>query len=141
MGGWHILRHRNARDLTWLSVLSIWGMLLLSTAIGWLNSNANFPEDSVWSGGAGIAISSVLQNFTSSVGSAIIIFVLMIITFLLLLDRDLQKTIDNLKLWIESIQQKLEDSRIARAEKKEIKAQEREERLAEKRAQREASKQ
>lgn len=139
--GWHILRHRNARDLTWLSVLSIWGMLLLSTAIGWLNSNANFPEDSVWSGGAGIAISSVLQNFTSSVGSAIIIFVLMIITFLLLLDRDLQKTIDNLKLWIESIQQKLEDSRIARAEKKEIKAQEREERLAEKRAQREASKQ
>ena len=139
--GWHILRHRNARDLTWLSVLSIWGMLLLSTAIGWLNSNANFPEDSVWSGGAGVAISSVLQNFTSSIGSAIILFVLMVITFLLLLDRDLQKTIDNLKLWIESIQQKLEDSRVARAEKKEIKAQEREDRLAEKRAQREAVKQ
>jgi S-DNA-T family DNA segregation ATPase FtsK/SpoIIIE len=65
---------------------------------------------------------------------------LAIVTLLLLWDRDLQKSIDNLKLWIENVQHKLEDARIARAEKKEIKAQEREERLAERRAEREAVK-
>jgi S-DNA-T family DNA segregation ATPase FtsK/SpoIIIE len=105
-----------------------------------MNFNLDFPADSVWSGAAGVAISKVLQNFTSSIGSGIILSLLAIVTLLLLWDRDLQKSIDNLKLWIENVQQKLEDARIARAEKKEIKAQEREERLAERRAEREAAK-
>lgn len=138
--GWHVLRHRNARELIWLSVLSVWFMILLSTAIGWLNTNTNFPDNSVWSGAAGVAISSVLQNFTNVVGSAIILVLLMLITSLLLIDRDLQKTIDNVKLWMENMSHKLEEKRIARAAKKEIKTQEREDRLAEKRAQREAEK-
>ena len=115
-------------------------MILFSTVLGWMNFNLDFPADSVWSGAAGVAISKVLQNFTSSIGSGIILSLLAIVTLLLLWDRDLQKSIDNLKLWIENVQQKLEDARIARAEKKEIKAQEREERLAERRAEREAAK-
>src|SRR5690554_2413289 len=138
--GWHVLRHRSARKLIWLSVLSVWFMILLSTAIGWLNTNTNFPNDSVWSGAAGVAISSVLQNFTNVVGSAIILVLLMLITSLLLVDRDLQKTIDNLKYWMDNMRHKMEEKSIARAEKKEIKAQEREDRLAEKRAQRESEK-
>lgn len=138
--GWHIFRRRNYRELSWITILGIWSMILLSTILGWMNFNLDFPSDSVWSGGAGVAISKVLQNFTSNIGSGFILSLLAVVTLLLLWDRDLQKSIDNLKLWIENIQQKLEDSRIARAEKKEIKAQEREERLAERRKEREASK-
>ena len=138
--GWHIFRRRNYKDLSWITILGIWSMILFSTVLGWMNFNLDFPSDSVWSGAAGVAISKVLQNFTSSIGSGIILSLLAIVTLLLLWDRDLQKSIDNLKLWIENVQQKLEDARIARAEKKEIKAQEREERLAERRAEREAAK-
>ena len=138
--GWHIFRRRNYKDLSWIPILGVWSMILFSTVLGWMNFNLDFPADSVWSGAAGVAISKVLQNFTSSIGSGIILSLLAIVTLLLLWDRDLQKSIDNLKLWIENVQHKLEDARIARAEKKEIKAQEREERLAERRAEREAAK-
>ncbi|XWN36665.1 MAG: DNA translocase FtsK [Balneola sp.] len=138
--GWHIFRRRNYKDLSWITILGVWSMILFSAVLGWMNFNLDFPSDSVWSGAAGVAISKVLQNFTSSIGSGIILSLLAIVTLLLLWDRDLQKSIDNLKLWIENIQQKLEDARIARAEKKEIKAQEREERLAERRAERESAK-
>lgn len=138
--GWHIFRRRNYKDLSWITILGVWSMILFSTVLGWMNFNLDFPADSVWSGAAGVAISKVLQNFTSSIGSGIILSLLAIVTLLLLWDRDLQKSIDNLKLWIENVQQKLEDARITRAEKKEIKAQEREERLAERRAEREAAK-
>jgi S-DNA-T family DNA segregation ATPase FtsK/SpoIIIE len=138
--GWHIFRRRNYKELSWITILGIWSMVLFSAVLGWMNFNLDFPSDSVWSGAAGVAISKVLQNFTSSIGSGIILSLLAIVTLLLLWDRDLQKSIDNLKLWIENVQHKLEDARIARAEKKEIKAQEREERLAARRAEREAVK-
>ncbi|MDR9418972.1 DNA translocase FtsK 4TM domain-containing protein [Gracilimonas sp.] len=137
--GWHTFRRRDFRELGWLTVLAIWGMVLLSTFIGWLSSNAGFPDDSIWSGAAGIAIAQVMYNITN-IGSIIILSVLMLVTILMLVDRDLQKTIDNVKLWIESVQEKLEERRAARQLRKEEKAKEREERLAQKRAEKEAQK-
>ncbi|HET8864168.1 MAG TPA: DNA translocase FtsK, partial [Gracilimonas sp.] len=137
--GWHTFRRRDFKELGWLTVLSIWGMVLLSTFIGWLNTNADFPDDSIWSGTAGIAISQVLYNITN-IGSIIILSVLMLVTLLMFVDRDLQKTIDNVKLWIENIQEKMEEGRAARQLRKEEKAKEREQRLAEKRAAKEKKK-
>ncbi|MDR9416364.1 MAG: DNA translocase FtsK [Gracilimonas sp.] len=137
--GWHTFRRRDFKDLGWLTVLSIWSMILLSTFIGWLNSNTGFPDDSIWSGAAGVAIAQVMYNITN-IGSIIILSVLMLVTLLMLVDRDLQKTIDNVKLWIESLQDKLEERRAARQLRKEEKAKEREERLAKKRAEKEANK-
>lgn len=131
--GWHILRHRSFTDNNWLNILSIWSMILLSTFIGWLNSNADFPEDSVWSGSAGVAISRVLQNITG-VGSIFILSVLVLVTLLLLWDRDLQKTIDNVTIWMDGMREKMEVSRIAREEKKAHKIAEREDRIAAKKA-------
>ena len=131
--GWHIFRHRSFKENSWLNILSIWGMVLLSTFIGWLNTNANFPEDSVWSGVAGIAISRILQNITG-VGSVFILSVLMLVTLLLLWDSDLQKTIDNVKIWMDNLREKMEASRIVREEKKAQKIAKREDRIAEKKA-------
>lgn len=139
--GWNTFRHRDFRDLGWISLLSVWTMVLLSTIIGWLNVNAEFPEDSVWSGSAGLAISSVLENFLSTIGSGIILLILAIVTFLLLLDHDLQTTVDNIKSWMQSLQDKLDERRIAREEKKEQKAREKEERLEQKKADRQKEKQ
>lgn len=131
--GWHVLRHRPFNQNNWLNILSVWGMVLLSTLIGWLNQNANFPEDSVWSGSAGVAISRILQNITG-IGSIFILSVLVIVTLLLLWDRDLQKTIDSIKIWMDGVRDKMEDSRIAREEKKAQRIAEREDRIAVKKA-------
>ena len=43
--GWHVFRHRDYRELSWLSILSLWSMVLLSTLTGWLNTNVDFPSD------------------------------------------------------------------------------------------------
>lgn len=131
--GWHVFRHRPFNQNNWLNILSVWGVVLLSTFIGWLNQNANLPEDSIWSGGAGISISKILQNITG-IGSIFILSVLVLITLLLLWDRDLQKTIDSLKIWWDGIREKMEESRIAREEKKAQKIAEREDRIAAKKA-------
>jgi S-DNA-T family DNA segregation ATPase FtsK/SpoIIIE len=131
--GWHIFRRRPFKENNWLNILSVWSMVLLSAFIGWLNTNADFPEDSVWSGSAGVAISRVLQNITG-LGSIFILSVLMLVTMLLLWDRDLQKSIDNVKIWMDGMRDKLEENRAAREERKEQKRQEREDRIAEKKA-------
>ena len=81
--GWHIFRRRSFRENSWLNVLSIWGIVLLSTFLGWLISNTGFPEEAIWSGTAGIALASILQNITG-VGSILILLVLMLITIHLL---------------------------------------------------------
>ncbi len=131
--GWHIFRRRSFTDNSWLNVLSIWSMVLLSTLLGWMTTNMGVPEDPIWSGAAGIALASILQNITG-VGSIFILIVLMLVTLLLLWERDLQKTIDNIKIWMDSIQEKMEESRLAREEKKALKAAEREERIASRKA-------
>lgn len=131
--GWHIFRHRSFKDNASLNVLSVWGMVLLSTFLGWLTTNAGVPEDTIWSGTAGVAISNILQNITG-IGSIFILSVLMILTFLLLLERDLQKSIDNLKIWIDSMKEKIEASKVQREERKIQKAAEREERIAQRKA-------
>jgi S-DNA-T family DNA segregation ATPase FtsK/SpoIIIE len=131
--GWHTFRRRDFKELGWLTVLSVWGMILLSTFIGWLNTNADFPSDSIWSGSAGVAISRVLQNITG-MGSIFILSVLMIVTLLMFVDRDLQKTIDSVKIWMDNLRDKMEDWRAERQLKKEQKAKEREERIAAKKA-------
>lgn len=131
--GWHVLRHRSIKENGWITILLVWSMILLSTFIGWLNTNAEFPEDSVWSGSAGVAISRILQNITG-LGSIFILSVLLLVTLLLLWDRDLQKTIDNVKIWMDNMREKLEDARIAREEKKAQRSAEREDRIAEKKA-------
>lgn len=131
--GWHVFRHRPFKQNGWLNILAVWGMVLLSTFIGWLNSNADFPEDSVWSGAAGVAISRVLQNITG-MGSIFILSVLILVTLLLLWDRDLQKTIDNVKIWMDNMRDKMEERRVAREEKKAQRIAEREARIEEKKA-------
>lgn len=137
--GWHVLRHRPFKDNGWLTILVVWGMVLLSTFIGWLNQNADFPDDSVWSGSAGVAISKILQNITG-IGSIFILSVLVLVTALLLWDRDLQKTIDNIKIWMDDMRDKWTESRMAREEKKARKIAEREDRIAAKKAELEIEK-
>ncbi len=128
--GWNIFRHRNIHQFTWISTLSLWAMVLLSAVLGWLNSTAGFPSNSIWSGATGLTVAEILQNFTSVIGSGIILLLFLIITIVLFIDRDLQKTIDNMSSWIRNFKEK-------RAAKKELKEIQKEERKLQKQQQKE----
>lgn len=137
--GWHIFRRHPFHENSWLNVLSVWSIVLISTLLGWLISNMGFPGEAIWSGTAGIALASILQNITG-VGSIFILLVLILITILLLWERDMQRSIDSIKIWMDSIRLKMESARIAREEKKAQKAAERDKRILARKAEMELKK-
>ena len=136
--GWHIFRHRQPRELYWPSILALWGMLILSSIFGWIY-NAEGPVSSVWAGGSGVAISNILQNILG-VGSIILLSVFALITGILLIDRDLQKTVDNVKSWLRRLNEKLDERKSERAQQKEIRLREKEAQKELKAAQKEEKK-
>lgn len=95
--GWFVFRQENINILSWPVAYGLWMVFLVSTIIGWFYTR--YEAYSVaWSGNSGIYFSSLLQNFTG-IGSIIILFVLLFVSLLILIDRDIQKTIDRVKEW------------------------------------------
>lgn len=123
--GWYIFRSRDLKQLLWPTAYGIWSMVLLSTILGWFY-NRYEAYSSVWNGSAGIAMSRVLQNITG-IGSIVILAVLFIVTALMLLDRDLQKTVDFVKSTFAEWKEKQAEKRKERAQKKADKAKQKEE--------------
>jgi len=123
--GWYIFRSRDLKQLLWPTAYGIWSMVLLSTILGWFY-NRYEAYSSVWNGSAGIAMSRVLQNITG-IGSIVILAVFFIVTALMLLDRDLQKTVDFVKSTFAEWKEKQAEKRKERAQKKANKAKQKEE--------------
>ncbi len=123
--GWFIFRGRDLKQMLWPTAYGIWTMVLLSTILGWFY-NRYEAYSSVWNGSAGIAMSRVLQNITG-IGSIVILAVLFVVTFLMLLDRDLQKTVDFIKSTIAEWKEKQAEKREEKARKKAEKAKQKEE--------------
>ncbi|WP_441001118.1 DNA translocase FtsK 4TM domain-containing protein [Fodinibius sp. SL11] len=117
--GWFIFRDRDISLMLWPTAYGIWSMVLLSTIMGWLNTNYDWLE-SVWNGSAGFYIARVLQNITG-IGSIIILGVFLLTTLLALLDRDLQHTVERVKEWIQNIKASYTDWKERRRKKKEEK--------------------
>lgn len=126
--GWYVFRHRDVKEMLWPTAYGIWGMILVATILGWFFNEYGWYS-SVWNGSAGIAIARVLQNITG-IGSIVILSVLFIVTLLMLLDRDLQKTVDAFKGWMASLQYSRERKREERRRKKLEKARQKEEKRA-----------
>ena len=120
--GWYIFRGRDLKMLMWPTAFGIWCMVLLSTILGWLYNNYELFS-SVWSGSSGIAIARVLENVTG-IGSAVILAVLFVVSVLMLLDRDLQHTVETVKGWIAEIRSTVDEWKEARQEKRQQKKKE-----------------
>lgn len=95
LAGWSLFRDKPLADLIWPSAYGVWIMILLASLLGWFYHVLEAP-DSVWSGNTGVALARILQNLTG-IGSIVILLVLFLVTILIPLDRDLQKTVDFLK--------------------------------------------
>ena len=106
--GWFVFRLKDLTKLLWPVTYGIWMLLLISTTLGWFHIEYEAYE-LAWSGHSGIYIAGILQNITG-IGSIIILFVLLFVSLLLLLDRDLQKTVDRMKIWLNERSEKQEES-------------------------------
>lgn len=102
--GWFIFRLKDLRKLVWPFSYAIWLILLLSTTIGWFY-NEYEAYSLAWSGNSGIYIAGILQNITGH-GSILILFVLLLVSGLILIDRDIQKSVDRFKNWLEEFREK-----------------------------------
>ena len=106
--GWHVFRQRSLQEKYQTIALSLWAMVLISTFLGWTHTNWDFPQQADWSGSAGLQLSGILQNITG-IASLFILLVLISVNALLFVDRDLQKTIDNIKYWWNDFREKQKD--------------------------------
>lgn len=94
--GWLIFRHRPIEEIGWPVVYGLWSMILIATIIGWFAYEQAWSSVA-WNGTAGLIFARTLRFITGYYGSVIILTALALVTMLLLIDRDLQKTIDNIK--------------------------------------------
>ncbi|MBK97556.1 MAG: DNA translocase FtsK [Balneola sp.] len=131
--GWHVFRQRSPQEKYQTIALSLWAMILISTFLGWTHSNWNFPQQAYWSGSAGLQLSVILQNITG-IASLFILLVFMGINALLFVDRDLQKTIDNIKHKWNGFRERRQDKKIEKEALKQKKKDERKGRIAKKKA-------
>ena len=131
--GWHVFRQRSLQEKYQTIALSLWAMVLISTFLGWTHSNWDFPQQADWSGSAGLQLSGILQNITG-IASFFILLVLLSINALLFVDRDLQKTIDNVKCRWNDFREKQQDKKIEKEALKQQKKEKQRKRIAEKKA-------
>ncbi|MCH8495139.1 MAG: DNA translocase FtsK [Balneolales bacterium] len=115
--GWFTFRHKSVSDLQWPAILTLSGMILLATFIGWFNIEMDLPFEN-WSGASGLAISQIMLMLTGSIGSFILLVAFSLVLLLLLIDRDIQATVDRVRDWTESVKDWMEERRAKREEKK-----------------------
>jgi DNA segregation ATPase FtsK/SpoIIIE, S-DNA-T family len=136
--GWFVFRGKNLDRLIWPTAYGIWAMVVFSTSLGWIYNEFDLYS-SEWSGSSGVALAQILYNVTG-IGSAVILTVMLLITFLILLDRDLQKTVDAFKggmaRWKDQRAEKKEIKKRKKLEKERLK----EKKKAEKQARKEQKK-
>lgn len=123
--GWTVFRLKDISPLTWNAVYSLCMMILLSVVVGWYKvSYPDSLETIAWSGSSGFAIANILYIILSYYGSLVILIVTLAISLLLLVDRDIQATIDRVKNWFGEKNNEIADKREAWAEARQIKKEE-----------------
>jgi S-DNA-T family DNA segregation ATPase FtsK/SpoIIIE len=127
--GWTIFRHRSLDSLKWPAFLLFIGMVLAATNLGWLSIIAEIDLET-FSGVSGISIAQLMLNLTGIYGSAILLFAFTVIFLLLLVDRDIQLTIDRIKDGLSRFRDWIEVKREERKEKREERNEKREEEIS-----------
>ena len=91
--GWLLLRQKTPLFLPMLTGLSLAGALFLACFLGWFYFQMGLPSEA-WSGDLGLGVSGWLIGILKPVGSFIVLAVAVIVTVLLVYDRDIQTSLD-----------------------------------------------
>ncbi len=117
--GWSMFRHQPLKELGWYTGYGIGSMILAATIVGWF-LEAMDGQFFYWAGTVGIAFASVLMNFTGSIGSFLILLVATAVMALLVVDRDIQATVDRVRDWLQRMtDRRLESNRQETKDKEE----------------------
>ena len=131
--GYYWLRHRPTSHLRFISLLVITGAYVLAILFGWI-SIAVQTDLLVYSGEWGLGTAGWMQRIFGSIGSFIIVFSALTITLLLLIDRDIQRTMDRIENRFDAIASGMRDRWANRKIRKEERKEERQELLEERRS-------
>lgn len=94
--GWVWLRNRTPVYLPLVTGLVTLSSVFLATAFGWIAVVAD-TDLLVWSGAWGLGIAQWLVNVIGSVGSIVLLLLSLVVTGLLLVDHDIQRTLDRIE--------------------------------------------
>ncbi len=126
--GYVIFRHQRTVYLPLLSVLTAAGALVLATFLGW------FGVSEVWSGTVGASLAGWMRQVSGGVGSFVILLVLVLVTLLLVIDHDIQRSLDRVEELLKAAHGRFASWRATQKERavarRETRARHREERMA-----------
>jgi DNA segregation ATPase FtsK/SpoIIIE, S-DNA-T family len=112
--GWFIFRHNDLSRLHGTALLYTCVMALLAAILGWITMVFETDTHS-WSGFAGLSTARVLAYITGTVGSLIILASLSLIASLVIVDGNIQSSIDRLKGAIERFRDRREEKKAMKA--------------------------
>jgi len=136
--GWYVFRQKDISELGWPMAYGIWVMILFSTLFGWFHNEYEWYS-MMWNGNFGLGAAIVLQNIMG-IGSIVTLFVLLFVSILMLVDRDLQKTIDAYRNTISNFSSTREEQKKKKEEKKQKKTAIKQQQKAEAKLKKEANK-
>jgi S-DNA-T family DNA segregation ATPase FtsK/SpoIIIE len=99
--GWYVFRGKPLLRLNGITMLGTYVMFLTATIAGYLTTWLGQGVESGfnWAGSVGMSLSALLMRFTGQVGTPIILGILVLVTGLFLIDKDVQGMIDRIKIW------------------------------------------
>jgi S-DNA-T family DNA segregation ATPase FtsK/SpoIIIE len=139
--GWVLLRQKTPVFLPLLTGLAFAGALFLACFFGWLDAHTD-ADLARWSGALGLGVAAWLAGLFGSVGSFVLLAVAVVVTVLLVVDRDIQTSLDRAEGAVSGLSGSLSESwaafRAGAAERKELRAKARAEAETERAARRKA---
>lgn len=125
--GYLFLRNRHSLYLPMYTTFGLLGSFELSCFFGWFGSTFGF-DTALLSGNVGLGLADSLSRALGAVGSFFFISVMILITVMLMIDRDLQRSMDRaeeiivslwdlLKSWFNIIKQEISGNRKDRIQK------------------------
>lgn len=91
--GYAVFRHQMLRPLLYPSLLTLLSTFVLSCLLGWLDHALAAPL-AAWAGTVGIGTAGWLQHVFGEVGSFILLLLAVAVMLLLVVDHDVQRTVD-----------------------------------------------
>ncbi|MFB6280000.1 MAG: DNA translocase FtsK 4TM domain-containing protein, partial [Salinibacter sp.] len=91
--GYAIFRHIPFRRLVYPSILTVLSAFVFSCVLGWFDHALDAPLRA-WAGIIGLGTAGWMQNVVGDVGSFVLLLLSVAIIFLLVVDLDLQRTVD-----------------------------------------------